>query len=54
MTARGIVLKVGNKKTIAEEAAEAYKDVDTVVGLCDRARVSRMVVRLVPIVVVKG
>ena len=39
---------------LAEEAPFAYKDVDRVVDVVERARLARRVARLVPIGVVKG
>jgi len=39
---------------IAEEAPDAYKDIDRVVDITHRAGIARKVVRLVPIGVVKG
>ena len=39
---------------LAEEAPDAYKDVDEVVAVCEAAGLSRRVARLRPIGVVKG
>jgi tRNA-splicing ligase RtcB (3'-phosphate/5'-hydroxy nucleic acid ligase) len=39
---------------VAEEAPDAYKDVDEVVRVCEEAGLSRRVARLVPLGVVKG
>jgi Uncharacterized conserved protein len=39
---------------VAEEAPSAYKDVDRVADVADRAGMAKKVVRLVPISVVKG
>lgn len=54
MGAAGIVVRSVGKKTLAEEAPEAYKDVDNVVAVCDGAGISRRVARLRPLAVVKG
>ena len=39
---------------LAEEAPEAYKDVDEVVDVTQRAGISRKIVRTIPIGVIKG
>ncbi|MBI2983792.1 MAG: RtcB family protein, partial [Chloroflexi bacterium] len=39
---------------LGEEASSAYKDVASVVEVCDRAGIARKVARLRPIIVVKG
>ncbi len=49
-----IVVRSAGKKTLAEEAPEAYKDVDRVVEVCHEAGISRRVARLCPLAVVKG
>jgi tRNA-splicing ligase RtcB len=41
-------------KGVAEEAAEAYKDVDEVVRVSDAAGLGRIVARVVPMGVMKG
>jgi tRNA-splicing ligase RtcB len=51
---RGIVVRCPSPKGLAEEAPFAYKDVDRVVRVVERAGLARRVVRLVPIGVVKG
>ena len=51
---RGIVVQAAGKKTLAEEAPEAYKDVDVVVETCVQAGISSKVARLRPLAVVKG
>lgn len=50
----GIAVRPGSVKLLAEEAPYAYKDVDEVVDVCERARLAARVARLVPIGVVKG
>jgi tRNA-splicing ligase RtcB len=51
---RGIVVRCPSAKGLAEEAPLAYKDVDRVVRIVERAGLARRVARLVPIGVVKG
>jgi tRNA-splicing ligase RtcB len=51
---RGIELKSTNWKGVAEEASEAYKDVDEVVRVSHEVGLGRMVAKLVPIGVMKG
>jgi tRNA-splicing ligase RtcB len=50
----GIVVRAAGKKTLAEEAPEAYKDVDRVVRACEGAGISKPVARMTPMAVVKG
>jgi len=50
----GVVLKIANPALVAEEAAEAYKDVTEVVSTCADAGISKLVVRLEPLIVCKG
>jgi tRNA-splicing ligase RtcB len=54
LEARGIVVRCPSSKGLAEEAPFAYKDVDRVVRVVERAGLARRVARLVPIGVVKG
>ena len=54
LEARGIVIRCPSPKGLAEEAPFAYKDVDRVVRVVERAGLARRVARLVPIGVVKG
>lgn len=51
---RGIYVRAGSLAGLAEEAPEAYKDVDDVVQTVVGAGIARKVARLVPIAVVKG
>lgn len=50
----GIVVRALSARGLAEEAPEAYKDVDRVVEIVERAGLAARVVRLRPIGVVKG
>ncbi len=54
LAGRGIELRATGWKGVAEEAAEAYKDVDEVVRVSHEAGLGRLVARLVPIAVMKG
>jgi tRNA-splicing ligase RtcB len=54
LEARGIVVRSPSNKGLAEEAPFAYKDVDRVVDVVERAGLAARVARLVPIGVVKG
>ena len=54
LEARGIVVRCPSSKGLAEEAPFAYKDVDRVVSVVERAGLARRVARLVPLGVVKG
>jgi tRNA-splicing ligase RtcB len=51
---QGIVVQAGSVSGIAEEAPGAYKDVDAVVDVVQRAGLARRVARLRPLVVIKG
>ena len=51
---RGIVVRCPSLKELAEEAPYAYKDVDHVVRVVERAGLARRVARLSPMGVVKG
>ncbi|MER3412402.1 MAG: RNA-splicing ligase RtcB, partial [Thermoleophilia bacterium] len=54
LEARGIVVRCPSPRGLAEEAPFAYKDVERVVDVVERAGLARRVARLVPIGVVKG
>lgn len=54
LQAGGIHLRAGSLSGLAEEAPEAYKDVDQVVETVCGAGIARKVARLVPVAVVKG
>ncbi len=51
---QGIVVRAPSARGLAEEAPEAYKDVERVVEIVERAGLAARVVRLRPIGVVKG
>jgi tRNA-splicing ligase RtcB len=50
----GIAVRPGSVRLLSEEAPYAYKDVDEVVAVCDRAGLAAPVARLRPLGVVKG
>ncbi len=54
LEASGIHIRAGSMSGLAEEAPQAYKDVDDVVEAVVGAGIARKVARLVPIAVVKG
>jgi tRNA-splicing ligase RtcB len=54
LQAQGIIVRCPSNKGLAEEAPFAYKDVERVVEVVEKAGLARRVVRLVPIGVVKG
>lgn len=54
LEAEGISVRPGSVKLLSEEAPYAYKDVDQVVDVCERADLAAKVARLRPLGVVKG
>jgi len=54
LAAKGITVKTGSISSLAEEASEAYKNVDEVVEVTHKAGISRKVVRAIPMGVIKG
>lgn len=50
----GIMIKTGSLAGLAEEAPFAYKDVDEVVEITSKVGIAKKVVKLKPLVVVKG
>ena len=51
---KGIMVLSSGRDTLAEEAPEAYKDVNKVVGIVDGAGISKRVCRMRPLGVIKG
>jgi tRNA-splicing ligase RtcB len=51
---RGIIVRGASRDTIVEEIPDAYKDVTEVVDVVQQAGISRKVVKLVPMGVIKG
>ncbi|MFC2025797.1 RtcB family protein [Chloroflexota bacterium] len=54
LESEGIHIKAGSMSGLAEEAPQAYKDVDEVVNTVAGAGIARKVARLRPVVVIKG
>ena len=54
LAARGIVVRCPSLRELAEEAPHAYKDVDHVVDIVERAGLAGRVARLIPLGVIKG
>ncbi len=54
LEAKGITVRVGSLGELAEEASQAYKDVSSVVNICENAGIAKIVARTRPIGVVKG
>ncbi len=54
LEAKGIRVRAGSLAGLAEEAPQAYKDVDRVIEIVHGAGIARKVARLVPIAVIKG
>jgi len=50
----GIVIRAGSMAGLAEEAPQAYKDVDRVVAVVEAAGIAKIVARMAPLVVIKG
>jgi tRNA-splicing ligase RtcB len=51
---QGILIRAGSSKGLAEEAPQAYKDIDAVVEVVQQAHLACKVARLKPILVIKG
>jgi tRNA-splicing ligase RtcB len=54
LEARGIHVRAGSMAGLAEEAPDAYKDIDSVIEVVHGAGLARKVVRLRPLAVMKG
>ncbi len=54
LQSRGIKVRAGSMPGLAEEAPQAYKDVDRVIEVVSKAGIARKVARLEPAAVVKG
>jgi len=54
LEAHGIIVRCDSDAGLAEEAPIAYKDVDSVVNVVDRAGIAKKVVRVTPLAVIKG
>jgi len=51
---KNIIVKYYSLRSIAEEAPQAYKNIDEVVEVVHQAGLSKKVARLVPLAVIKG
>ena len=54
LKSKGIIVKADRISTLLEESPSAYKDVDRVIGIVEKADISRKVARLKPLAVIKG
>jgi len=54
LKSKGIIVRSSSLSGLAEEAPEAYKDVDSVVEVIHQAGLSKKVARLKPLAVIKG
>ena len=50
----GIIVRAKGRSTLAEEAPDAYKDVNEVVNVVHKAGISKRVARMKPLGVIKG
>jgi len=51
---KGVLVECNSLRGLAEEAPEAYKDIDEVVNVVDQSGLSIKVAKLVPLAVIKG
>ncbi len=51
---KGIEIKAGSIKSIAEEAPQVYKDIDEVAMVSDKVGIGKLVAKLKPLAVMKG
>jgi tRNA-splicing ligase RtcB len=51
---QGVTVRVHSKNLLSEEAPAAYKDAQQIVNVVHNAGLAQLVVRLKPIIVVKG
>jgi tRNA-splicing ligase RtcB len=54
LSARGVTIRVHSKNLLTEEAPQAYKDAQKIVEVVHNAGLAQLVVRLKPMIVVKG
>jgi tRNA-splicing ligase RtcB len=50
---RGVIARLGNRRLAIEEAPENFHDIDEIVQTCEDAGLSRSVVRLAPLVIIR-
>lgn len=51
---QGIIVRCDSHAGLAEEAPQAYKDIESVVDVVDKAGIARKVAQLIPVAVIKG
>jgi tRNA-splicing ligase RtcB len=51
---KGVAIYETHEKYLSEEAPDAYKNVEDVIDLTDKAGLARPVARLRPLIVIKG
>ena len=51
---KGVAIYETNEKYLSEEAPDAYKNIDDVINLTEKAGLARPVARLKPLIVIKG
>ena len=54
LASRGILIRTSSYRGVAEEAPDAYKDVNAVADAADQAKLARKVAKLQPLICVKG
>jgi tRNA-splicing ligase RtcB len=54
MDEKGIIAIAPNQNSLVEEAPQSYKDIEQVIEACHNSGISKKVVRLVPVGVIKG
>jgi tRNA-splicing ligase RtcB len=54
LKSKGILVMAASQEVLREEVPDAYKDVDVVVDVCDKAGISKKVAKMRPLGVVKG
>jgi len=54
LESKGVVAMAATRRVMAEEAPEAYKDVDRVAQIAHNLKIAKLVIRLKPIGVTKG
>jgi tRNA-splicing ligase RtcB len=54
LESKGITVKASSRATLVEEAPSAYKDINDVVGVVEKAGISKKVCRMRPLGVIKG
>ena len=54
LESRGIRIHANTSNIISEEAPDAYKDVDEVIGLTNSAGLTKPIARMIPLAVIKG